>query len=171
MPPAFSLRLVVFCMFFKSLCWNLVRGCPGAVSMSRVLQTTVILGANVGSFGAHVASILESWGMIERSMFTWEHKKGDLGVQVWISNAFNDFGTSFWKFLATFAATFVLWHMCFLLILVPTSRFFADFGCLNVHVWIVGNKHLVCDGVHQTTFHTFRGSVDFSIIFSCFDMV
>ena len=60
--------------------------------MSRVLQFTVILGVDVVSFGARnvsfgmpVASAVGPSGAIERSRGTWDHKKGDLGVQAWIS--------------------------------------------------------------------------------------
>ena len=60
--------------------------------MSRVLQSTEILGAEVVSFlaqnvsfGMPGASTSAPWGTIERSRGTSEHKTGDLGVQVWIS--------------------------------------------------------------------------------------
>ena len=52
----------------------------------------VIVGADVVSFGAPtlqfgmiVASTLVSVGSIERPRGIAEHKKGDLGVQAWIS--------------------------------------------------------------------------------------
>jgi hypothetical protein len=56
----------------------------------------VILEKNLVTFGAqtcHFASLvpptLASWGTMGRSRGTWEHEKGDLGVQAWI---FIDFG-------------------------------------------------------------------------------
>ena len=90
MPPAPLLWLVVCWMLFEISLPKcvLVRWCLDTVSTSRVLQCTVIWGADVVSFGAEnvsfgmlVASILASWGIIERSRGTSEHKKGDLGVQ------------------------------------------------------------------------------------------
>ena len=69
----------------------LVRCCLDVVSLSRVLQSTVIFGTDVVSFGTRNVSFgrlvefnLAPLGTIERSR-TWEHKKGDLGVQAWIS--------------------------------------------------------------------------------------
>ena len=69
----------------------LVRWCLDAVSTSRVFQFPVILGTDVVSFGPEnvsfgtlVASALATWGTIERSQGTSEHKKGDLGVLTWI---------------------------------------------------------------------------------------
>ena len=60
----------------------LVRWCPDAVSMSRVLQLTAIWGADVVSlraqnmsFGMLLASTLAPWGTIQRS-------KGDLVLEV-----------------------------------------------------------------------------------------
>ena len=50
---------------------------------------------HIVSFGAQTyrlkpaASTLASWGALGRSRSTWEHKRGDLGVQAWI---FIDFG-------------------------------------------------------------------------------
>ena len=55
---------------------------------------TVISGAGVVcfdaqelSFGMLAASALAPEGAIDRSRGTWEPKKGDLGVQAWISNS------------------------------------------------------------------------------------
>ena len=73
----------------------------------------VIFGARNMSFGMPVASALAPWGTIERSRGTWEHKKGDLGVQVWI--AFDLWWISglhfegFWRTLAQH----VFCHACF----------------------------------------------------------
>ena len=65
---------------------------------SSFLQITVILetetvsfGAQNLSFGRPGASTLAPWGTMGRSRDTWEHKKGDIGVQAWI---FIDFGSS-----------------------------------------------------------------------------
>ena len=70
----------------------LIRWCLDAVSISGVLQFIVAVGANVLSFGVQtfffcilVASTLAPLGTIERFRETLEHKKGDLGVQAWIS--------------------------------------------------------------------------------------
>ena len=59
-------------------------------------QITLILETDIGTFGAQNqsfgmpgASTLAPWGTMGRSRGTWEHKKGDLGVQAWI---FIDFG-------------------------------------------------------------------------------
>ena len=53
----------------------------------------VSFGAQHVSFGTRVASNLMPWGAIGRFRGTWEHKKGDLGVQVEflpISGGFRD---------------------------------------------------------------------------------
>ena len=83
---------VVFCFLVSLLKFVLARWCLDAVSMSRVLQFTLLFSADVVSFGTWnvsfgmlVASTLASWGAIERSRGTLEHKKGDLGVLAWIS--------------------------------------------------------------------------------------
>ena len=91
--PLYFGLLVVECIFSISLLkFVLVRWCLDAVSMSRILQLSVIWGADVVrfsaqnvSFGIFVASTLTPWETIERSGGTSEHKKGDLGVQAWIS--------------------------------------------------------------------------------------
>ena len=84
------------------VCWSL-----DAVSMSHVLQSMVVLGADVFNFGAQdvsfgilVASTLTHSGTIEQSRGTSEHKKVDFRVQAWISVDFEwisgpDF-ESFW---------------------------------------------------------------------------
>ena len=63
--------------------------------MSRLLQFTVIWSGDVVSFGTQnvsfgilVASLLVPLGTIERFNVTSEHKKGDLGMQAWISVGF-----------------------------------------------------------------------------------
>ena len=90
MSPAPLLWLVVRWMFFGTFLLKcvLVRWCLDAVLTSRIFQLTVILGADIDSFGAEsvsygmlVASILVSLGTIERSGGTSEHKKGVPGVQ------------------------------------------------------------------------------------------
>ena len=70
----------------------LVRWFLDAVAMSRVLQLTVISGADAVSFVAEIvlfgmplAPTLVPWGTIARSWGTWEHKKGDDGIQAWVS--------------------------------------------------------------------------------------
>ena len=70
----------------------LVRSCLDVVSLSRVIQSTVIFGAVVVSFGNQnlsfgmlFASSLTLWGTIERFRGARDHKKGDLGAQVLIS--------------------------------------------------------------------------------------
>ena len=67
----------------------MVRWCLGVVSMPHFLHFTVIWGAGDVSFGVQnvsfgilVASTLAPCGIIERSRGTWDHKKGDLGVQI-----------------------------------------------------------------------------------------
>ena len=90
MPPAPSLWLVgCFLYFSAEICaGSLVSGCAGSL-VSRVRQFTVIFGADVVSssvpkvsFGILVAVNLTTWGTIERFRRTWEHKKGDHGLQV-----------------------------------------------------------------------------------------
>ena len=85
--------LACWMLFYISLLnFVLVRWCPDVVSLSCVLQSTVIFGADAVSFGAQsapfgmlVASNLTPWGTIERFRWTRERKKRDLGAQVWIS--------------------------------------------------------------------------------------
>ena len=113
MPPAASLWPVVFLLTFFQiplLKLVLVRWCPDVVSMPRVLQFTVIWGADVVSFGSQnvsfgmlVVSTLAPCGIIERSSGTWECKNGDLGVQAWISVDFGRIsGPQFKSFQVTF---------------------------------------------------------------------
>ncbi len=60
--------------------------CLDVGSMSHVLQFSMIWGADFASlFGMLVAPTLAPRVTIEGSRGTWEHKKGDVGVQVWIS--------------------------------------------------------------------------------------
>ena len=86
----------------------LVRWCLDVVLMSRVLQLTVIWGADIVSlvpqnvsFGMPVASTLAPWGIIERCRGTWEHKNRDWGpgLDFCIWDGFRD---PFQKFLAMF---------------------------------------------------------------------
>ena len=84
----------------------------------------MIFGAAVFSFGAQnvsfsmlVASNLTPWGIIERFRGTWEHEKGDLGVQVWISVDFGGIWGS--SFSANFGTTYV-----FLFMLVSRALFY-----------------------------------------------
>ena len=73
---------------------SLVSGCYVQftfVQIGVILETdTVTFGTQNLSFGRRGASTLAPWGTMGRSRDTWEHKKGDLGVQAWI---FIDFGT------------------------------------------------------------------------------
>ena len=73
------------------------------LQITMILETdTVTLGAEKLSFGMPGASILAPLGTMGRSRGTWEHKKGDLGVQAWV---FIDFmsisGACFESFLGT----------------------------------------------------------------------
>ena len=88
---------------------ELDRWWTNAVSMSRVLQLTVISGADVVSFGVQnmsfgmvVVVTLAPWGTIGRSRGTWVHV---------------------WEFLANFGATYVFFFM-----LVSRSRFSMILG-------------------------------------------
>ena len=107
MPSAPSLWLVVFWLCFQIYLpdFVLARLCLDAVSMSRVLQFTVIWDADVISFGVQnvscgmlVTSTLTHFGNFGSARFrgTLEQKKGDLGFQAWISivSMFGDFGTA-----------------------------------------------------------------------------
>ena len=65
---------------------------PHVVAMSCVLQVTVISRADGVSFGSQIASVgmpvaptLAPWGTIGLFRGTLEHKKGDVGIQAWIS--------------------------------------------------------------------------------------
>ena len=108
--------------------------------MSCVLQLTVILSADVVSFGAQnvssgmlVASTLAPWGTIERSRGTWEHKKGDLGIKAWISV---DSGWTsgphfdcFWQLLEQ--------QMCFLFCVLQLTFLMipgSESGCLGMRI-------------------------------------
>ena len=88
MPLAPWLWLVVLLMFFpiSLLQFVLDRWWLHVVATSRVLQLTVISGADGVSFGTQnvlfgmfFAPALAFWGTIERSRGTWEHKKGYFG--------------------------------------------------------------------------------------------
>ena len=82
-------------MFISLPEFVLVRCCLDEVSMSRVLNFTLISGMDVVSFGtqnvsfgmffASTASTLAPWGTIVKTRVPWEHKKGDFVVQVWVS--------------------------------------------------------------------------------------
>ena len=84
-----------------------------AVSITCVLLFMVSWGADVASFGSQnvpfampVASPLAPWGTIERSRGTWEHKKGDLGMDgsdfVWISGPHSEICHKFWSNIRVF---------------------------------------------------------------------
>ena len=70
---------------------------PHVVAMSLVSPSTVISGADgvslsaqIVSFDMPVAPTSAPLGTIGRFSGTWEHKKGDSGIQAWISV---DFGS------------------------------------------------------------------------------
>ena len=91
-PLYLSLLFVGFFVLISLLKFLLVRWYPDAFSVSCVEQSVVVFGGDVASFGAQkvlfgmlVASNLTPWGIIERFRDSWEHREGDLGVQVWIS--------------------------------------------------------------------------------------
>ena len=77
----------------------LAHWCADVISLANVLQISSISDADISicgvrklSFGMLGASTSAPWGTIERSRFTWGHKKGDLKVTAWISI---DFGLVF----------------------------------------------------------------------------
>ena len=99
-----------------------------------ILETDMVtFGAQNLSFGMPGASTLAPWGTMGRSRGTWEHKKGDLGVQAWI---FIDFewisGPHFASFSGTLGNIRGFFHVCFQVIS------FNDFWA-----WGSKNKHLV----------------------------
>ena len=95
----------------------LVRWCPNVVSMSCVLQFTVIWGAEVVSFGAQNVSV----GINFCTLGHHRAIQGPLGAQEGIPwgpgfdfcRFWVDFGTAFREMLSIFGATFVfLFHAC-----------------------------------------------------------
>ena len=135
---------------------------PNAVAMSCVLQLTVISGADVVSFGAQnvscgmpVAPTLAPWGTIERSRDTWEHKKGDLGVQAWISVDLRwSSGPHFESFWLTLEQ-----HVSFYACLLVFGLRFERLSGLNLDVWGSRSKHLVSELLQKLTFRICRDSV------------
>ena len=67
-------------------------------------RDTVIFGAQNLSFGRPGASTFAPWGNMGRSRGTWEHKKGDLGVQAWIWISI-DFGLILGPHFESFSGT------------------------------------------------------------------
>ena len=115
----------------------LLRWCPDVVAMSRILQVTVISGASGVRFGAQNvvfgmlgSTTLAPWGTIERSRGTEEHKKGDVGIQAWISIEFGWISgphvESRWPL---FNKMCIFCHACL------QVTFFNDFGGLHLDVW------------------------------------
>ena len=88
-----------------------------------ILETdTVTFGAQNLSFGRPGASTFAPWGTMGRSRGTWEHKKGDLGVQAWI---FIDFGWISGPHFESFSGSLDQ-HLCFVSCLFP-GHFFKRF--------------------------------------------
>ena len=75
------------------------------------------------SFGMPVASTLAPWGTIVRSRGTWEHEKGNLGVQAWI---FVDFGSTSGLYFESFGLPWS--NICAFFMLVARSRFLMSSG-------------------------------------------
>ena len=101
MPPAPPLTaglLVCRCLvpvFFKSsaeVCaGTLVSGCwfPDHIfQITLILETDIVIfGAQNQSFGMPAASTLAPCGTMGRSRGTWGLKKGDVGVQAWMTES------------------------------------------------------------------------------------
>ena len=92
LPLYFGLLLFWMLSQVTLLQFVMLRCCPDVVMMSGALQLAMIpgedgvsLGTQKVTFGMLDAPTLAFLGTIERSWDVVEHKKGDVGIQAWIS--------------------------------------------------------------------------------------
>jgi hypothetical protein len=73
------------------------------LQLTLIWETDIVFfGAQNLAFGMPGASTLAPWKTMGRSRDTWEHKKGDVGVQAWI---FIDFGQISESHFESFSST------------------------------------------------------------------